>query len=70
MRRSEQSVYKFLVSIWRGIFDEKGRVMVAMTFESDLGDSWEWADNPKYEERFSALGFRIGINYIVYAMTH
>jgi hypothetical protein len=50
--------------------DDKGRVIVAMTFESDLGDSWEWADDPRYEERFSALGFRIGINYIVYAMTH
>jgi hypothetical protein len=55
---------------WRGIADDKGRVIVAMTFDSDLGDSWEWADDPHYEERFSALGFRIGINYIVYAMTH
>jgi len=55
---------------WRGIADDKGRVVVAMTFDSDLGDSWEWADDPHYEERFSALGFRIGINYIVYAMTH
>jgi len=55
---------------WRGIMDDKGRVIAAMTFESDLGDSWEWADDPRYEERFSALGFRIGINYIVYAMTH
>jgi len=47
-----------------------GRVMVAMTFQSDLGDSWEWADDPGYDEKFSALGIRIGINYIVYAMTH
>jgi Domain of unknown function (DUF4159) len=55
---------------WRGITDTKGRIVATMTFESDLGDSWEWADEPRYEERFSALGFRIGINYIVYAMTH
>jgi hypothetical protein len=55
---------------WRGIMDDKGRVVVAMTVDSDLGDSWEWADDPRYDERFSALGFRIGINYIVYAMTH
>jgi hypothetical protein len=55
---------------WRGIYDDKGRVMVAMTFDSDLGDSWEWADDPRYEERFSALGIRIGVNYIIYAMTH
>ena len=55
---------------WRGIYDDKGRLMVAMSFNSDLGDSWEWADDPAYDEKFSALGIRIGINYIVYAMTH
>jgi uncharacterized protein DUF4159 len=55
---------------WRGIYDDQGRLMVAMTVNSDLGDSWEWADEPRYEERFSALGIRIGVNYIVYAMTH
>ena len=55
---------------WRGIYDEKGRIAVALTVDSDLGDSWEWADDPRYEERFSALGIRIGVNYIVYAMTH
>ncbi len=55
---------------WRGIYDDNGRLMVAMTFNSDLGDSWEWADAPHYPERFSALGIRIGVNYVVYAMTH
>jgi hypothetical protein len=55
---------------WRGIFDDKGRLMVALTPNSDIGDSWEWADDPQYLEKFSALGIRIGVNYIVYAMTH
>jgi Domain of unknown function (DUF4159) len=55
---------------WRGIYDDKGRVMVAITQNSDVGDSWEWADQPEYPERFSALGIRIGVNYVVYAMTH
>jgi len=55
---------------WRGIYDDKGRVMVAMSPNSDIGDSWEWADDPHYMEKFSALGIRIGVNYIVYAMTH
>lgn len=55
---------------WRGIADENGRILVGITFDSDLGDSWEFADDPRYEERFSALGIRIGVNYIVYAMTH
>jgi hypothetical protein len=55
---------------WLGIYDDKERVMVAMTFNSDLGDSWEWADDPSYPEKFAALGIRIGVNYVVYAMTH
>ncbi|MGH9639232.1 MAG: DUF4159 domain-containing protein, partial [Bryobacteraceae bacterium] len=53
------------VAHWRGIYDDKGRVMVAISFNSDIGDSWEWADDPEYPQKFSALGIRIGINYIV-----
>jgi hypothetical protein len=55
---------------WRGIYDSKGRLVVAICHNMDLGDSWEHADNPMYPEQYSALGFRIGVNYIVYAMTH
>jgi len=55
---------------WRGIYDDEGRLMVAMCFDSDVGDSWEWADDPRYSEKFSGLGMRLGVNYVVYAMTH
>lgn len=55
---------------WRGIYDDHGRVMVAMTFNNDVGDSWEWADDPRYPEKYSALGIRLGVNYVVYSMTH
>jgi hypothetical protein len=55
---------------WRGIYDDHGRVMVAICHNMDLGDSWEHADDPYYPEKFSALGMRIGINYVVYSLTH
>lgn len=55
---------------WRGIYDEKGRLMVAICHNMDLGDAWEWADYPQYDEKFSALAFRIVSNYVVYSMTH
>ena len=55
---------------WRGIYDDKGRVMVAISYNSDLGDAWEWADYPEYPEKFSGLAIRVGVNYVVYAMTH
>src|SRR5579884_1131194 len=55
---------------WRGIYDDKGRLMVAICHNMDLGDSWENADDPRYPEKYSSLGIRIGVNYIVYAISH
>jgi len=55
---------------WRGIYDDQRRVMIAAAYNSDLGDAWEYADDPRYPEKGSSLAMRIGINYIVYAMTH
>lgn len=55
---------------YRAIFDEKGRVQVGICHNMDLGDAWEWADDPQYPEAFASLAYRIGINYIVYPMTH
>lgn len=55
---------------WRAVLDEKGRVQVGICHNMDLGDAWEWADDPEYPEAFASLAYRIGINYIVYAMTH
>jgi hypothetical protein len=58
------------VPYWKAIYDDKSRIVVAATENSDIGDSWEYADDPYYPEKFSALGIRLGVNYIVYAMTH
>ncbi len=55
---------------WRGIYDDKGRLMMAIHHNMDLGDAWEWADDPRYPERYASLAYRTGINSIIYAMTH
>lgn len=55
---------------WRAIRDDRGRIMIAICHNSDVGDAWEWADSPRYPERAESLAFRLGINYIIYAMTH
>lgn len=59
-----------VVPQWRGIFDDDGRVMVLINHNMDLGDAWEHADWPEYPERYTAMSYRLGVNYIVYAMTH
>ena len=55
---------------WRAILDDSGRVMVMMTFNNDLGDSWQYADNPVYPQEDSNEGIRLGVNFAVYDMTH
>jgi hypothetical protein len=55
---------------YRAIYDDKGRIMVAICHNQDNGDGWEWADLPAYPARFTTQAYRMGINYIVYSMTH
>jgi Domain of unknown function (DUF4159) len=55
---------------WRGIVDAKGRMFVAVCFNMDIGDGWEFADDPEYPEKFSSEAMRLGTNYVMYAMTH
>ena len=55
---------------WKGIYGDNGRLVAAICHNMDLGDSWEHADNPLYAEKYSYLGFRIALDYIVYSMTH
>jgi hypothetical protein len=58
------------VAHWKGIYDDKGRIMVAFSQNSDIGDSWEFLDDPRYPVKYTALGTKIGVNYVIYAMTH
>jgi hypothetical protein len=44
--------------------------MVGILHNQDHGDAWEWADNPQYPEKYASQAYRIGINYLVYSMTH
>jgi hypothetical protein len=54
---------------WRGIYDDHGRIMIAISYNSDIGDAWEYADDSRYPAPFADLAIRLGVNYIVYAMT-
>jgi hypothetical protein len=55
----------------RAIADEKGRIMVLITHNTDFGDAYEReADDPTYFYTFSVEGYAIGINILLYSMTH
>jgi hypothetical protein len=55
---------------WRGIYDDQGRLMVAINFNMDLGDAWEHANDAFYPEPMTGLATRFAVNYVIYAMTH
>jgi hypothetical protein len=55
----------------RAIFDANGRIMVFMTHNTDISDSWEReGEDPRYFYQFSVNGYAVGINVLMYAMTH
>ncbi len=54
----------------RGIVDQHGRLMVVINWNSDLGDAWEWAEDPYYPLQYSNFAYQLGVNVIVYAMSH
>src|SRR5262249_50431701 len=54
----------------KGISDEQGRLMVVINWNTDLGDAWEWAENPYYCLKYSTYAYEMGLNLIVYGMSH
>jgi hypothetical protein len=55
----------------RGISDSKGRVMVFITHNTDVSDSWEReGEDIDYFYKFSVDGYKVAINVLLYAMTH
>jgi len=55
---------------WRAVTDDKGRIIVAICHNMDMGDAWEHSDNPEYPEHYASLAYRIAMNYFVYDLTH
>jgi hypothetical protein len=55
---------------WRRMDDDRHHMVVAVNYDTDIGDAWEFADVPYYPEKMTTLAYRYGINYIIYSMTH
>jgi hypothetical protein len=53
-----------------GISDEMGRLQVVVTYNSDLGDAWEYMDLACYPQKLTGQAYRLGLNFMIYAMTH
>jgi hypothetical protein len=56
---------------FRAMRDARGRIMVVMTHNTDVADSWEReGEDPGFFYQFSPHGYALGINVLIYAMTH
>ena len=54
----------------RGVYDDYGRLMMMINFNSDLGDAWEHAAESFYPREYSDMALKMGINAVVYTLTH
>ena len=56
----------------RTILDDNGRPMVFVNWNTDMGDGWEWSNVEEFPGyiKYTAMAYRMGINEIVYALTH
>ena len=50
--------------------DEDGRIQAVANVNNDIGDFWEWSDENVFPVHLSNEAYKLGVNYIVYAMTH
>ena len=55
---------------WRAILDDDERVMVMITYNNDIADGWQHADEYYYPHESANLALRMGVNFAVYALTH
>jgi hypothetical protein len=56
---------------FRAIRDHHGRIIVVMTHNTDIADSWEReGEEPQYFYAFSPNGYALGVNVLLYALTH
>ena len=56
-----------------GIFednDPKKRLMMIVNYNNDIGDYWEWSDRGFMPIQLSNEAYKLGVNYVIYAMTH
>lgn len=58
------------VPYWRAILDDDARVMVMITFNNDIADGWQRADDYAYPQEAANLAISLGVNFAVYALSH
>ena len=68
--RGQTSEKGGIVPHYRGVEDKNGRLVAFISFNCDLGDAWEWINDPRYPVKYGLPAYKVGINVVIYAMSH
>ncbi|MGH9901920.1 MAG: DUF4159 domain-containing protein [Pyrinomonadaceae bacterium] len=59
-----------IVPYYMGVEDKHGRLVVFIARNSDLGDAWEWINDSRYPVKYGLAAYKVGVNVVIYAMSH
>jgi len=68
--RGETSEKGGIVPHYMGVEDKNGRIVTFISFNCDLGDAWEWINDSRYPVKYGLPAYKLGINVVIYAMSH
>lgn len=56
--------------VYYGMLNDRGEIAIVACYNNDLANFWDRIDQGSYPLKPSTDAFRMGINYLVYSMTH
>jgi Domain of unknown function (DUF4159) len=59
-----------IVPHYMGIENKNGRLIAFISRNCDMGDAWEWINDPVYPWKYGLPAYKVGINVVIYAMSH
>jgi uncharacterized protein DUF4159 len=59
-----------VVPHYMGVVNKRGRVVGFISRNCDMGDAWEWINDPSYPVKYGLPAYKVGINVVIYAMSH
>ena len=59
-----------VVPHYMGVLNKQGRVVGFISRNCDMGDAWEWINERSYPAKYALPAYKVGINVVIYAMSH
>ena len=59
-----------IVPHYMGVENKNGRMIAFISRNCDMGDAWEWINEPSYPVKYGLPAYKVGINVVIYAMSH